>query len=165
MSKDKFLQIRLTDKKHQEFKDFCKEHNISMSKFIIDAISDKMKRMNTNTYNKDMMNHIKDLSNKLNGANSKLNEVKKQGNNTKALLEKQEGDLINHPDFPQTYEKLTENVSSIENLFRKKPKDQEVGYTMGKIVKKSGLPRSEVFLILRYSNKFERTEKGRWVQK
>lgn len=155
MSKEKFLQIRISEKKHQEIKDFCKEKDTTMSKFIIDAITDKMRRMHTNIYNKELMGKVKELSKKLNG-------VKKQTNNTKALLEKQESTF--EKQF-KGYKDVKETIEIIQEVFRKKSQHKEVGYTQGDIVKRSGLPRDQVFYALRYSNLFEKTNKGRWVLK
>ena len=153
MNKDKFLQIRLTEKKHDELKKFCEEQNVSMSQFVKEAIFDKMKKMNVSLYDKEVMNKIKELS-------KKLNKVKQNTNNTKTLLEKQE---ISFKEQFEGFEKVNESIKIIEEIFRKKPKDKEVGYTQGKIIEKSGLPREQVFYVLRYSGKVERTGKNRWV--
>jgi len=157
MKKSKFLQIRVTERFHEKIKEHVKSletegKNVTITDFVYQAITEKMKRDGTLSNKNDVMKQIKEMSRKLNGVKENMKEQK-------ITIEKQTKKLENTSKF-DTYQDIDNKIKKIISILQEhRTKESYITYKYtgdvlgcktSEIIQKSQLPRRETWDILKH---------------
>ena len=172
MNKSKFLQIRVTEKFHERLKEFVRNletegKNVTITDFVYQAITEKMKRDGTLTNKNNIMKQIKEMSKKLNGVKENMKEQK-------ITIEKQTKKLEKTSRF-ETYQDIEKKIKKITSILQEhrakesycayKSTGDVMGCKTSEIIQKSELPRKEVWDILKHlteTNRIVKCRNGGW---